>query len=284
MKPYHESITPSTLTGEALDAFLTLGWFRMHQTVFTTSHLSSDGYPRVHWLRMPLAEIKDRRSHRRIRNINRSFKIVIEDFRSPDAGYEELYARYHQSITFEAVETIHKYLFDDPPAADNIFQTKCISIYDQEKLIAVGYFDVGNDSAAAILNFFDPAYKQYSLGKYLMLIAIDSLKVRGYKFYYPGYLIAGKPKMDYKLFLGKEATQFYNPETKMWEAYHEGLHRADSMNEMDRPIELTDEDLKLLDQIISELEERRMRLDRFKSEGSEIHPGSLQEGKISNIQ
>ncbi|MEJ7659632.1 MAG: hypothetical protein WKG07_08390 [Hymenobacter sp.] len=39
-------------------------------------------------------------------------------------------------------------------------------------LIAAGIFDQGTRSLAGIVNFYDPDYRKYSLGKYLMLYEI----------------------------------------------------------------------------------------------------------------
>lgn len=218
----------------------------MHQRVFTSNVVSSNDGLRVHWLRMPVAEIVDRRQHRKIRRANSSFRVVIEDFKEIREDHEELYARYRASITFEGADSLRHSLFDD--ADYNIFQTRCISVYDGEKLIAGGYFDTGVTSAAAIQNFYDPDYRRYSLGKYLMLIAVDDLRSKGFSYYYPGYLIAGRDKMDYKIFLGKEVTQYYDPETKRWEGYHEGIHLTqapenDEDPELDFLIQILEEEL-----------------------------------------
>lgn len=258
MDSYHFSISPKFLDGAELDHFLGLGWFRMHQTIFTSNEVSSLDAIRVHWLRMPLAEITNHRRHRKIRNANKSFRATIETFTKIRDDHEELFARYRASITFGA-ETIHDCLFDD--TEENIFQTHCISVYDGEKLIAGGYFDTGVTSAAAILNFFDPEYSRYGLGKFLMLVAVDYLKEHGYTFYYPGYLLAGNNKMDYKLFLGKEATQYYDPETRTWKPYHEGLHLP----------ELVDGQVNELELAEKILEDLKRRIERFTSDGSDIH-------------
>ncbi len=105
----------------------------------------------------------------------------------------------------------------------NIYNTKCISIFDAGKLVAAGYFDVGTISGTSILHFFDPEYSRYSLGKYLILLTIDYLKERGYTFYYPGYLVEGLPKMNYKLFLGKEEAQSFDPEAIGWKYFDERI-------------------------------------------------------------
>jgi len=194
----------------------------MHQTIFTSSHLHLEESYRVHWLRYALAEIKTHTSHNRIRKRCKGFRCTIEDF-SVRSDHEEVYASYRASINFDGAGSIYSCLFGEDESGKNIYKTKCISVFDGDRLIAGGYFDLGGNSAASILHFFDPLYKDYSLGKYLMLLTVDFLKSSGYELYYPGYVIAGNDKMNYKLFIGKEATHYFAPETISWKRFEESI-------------------------------------------------------------
>jgi leucyl-tRNA---protein transferase len=221
--PYYHSLSPDAISGSELDFLLAHGWYRMHQSIFTSSHLHLEESYRVHWLRYPLTEIKNRPSHKRIRNRAKAFRYSIEDLVTIRPDHEALYATYRQSIDFDGAYSIHHSLFGEEDITKNLYKTKCISVYDQDSLIAGGYFDVGATSAASILHFFDPLYKDYSLGKYLILLTADFLKSSGYEYYYPGYVVAGKDKMNYKLFIGKEATQYFDPETISWKYFQENI-------------------------------------------------------------
>src|SRR6187402_316816 len=144
----------------------------MHQSVFTCSHIGMDDPHRVHWLRYPVHEIITHHSHKRIRNRNKNFSIVIEDFNAIGTSHKELHQTYRAFIDFDGAWSIEECLFGEDMSLHNIFNTKCISIYDQGKLVAAGYFDVGTKAAASILHFYDPLYSRYSLGKFLILITI----------------------------------------------------------------------------------------------------------------
>lgn len=195
----------------------------MHQSLFATSHIEMDGTHRVHWLRYFIDEIENHSSHKRIRSRNQNFRFTIEDFNLTSVGHTELHNRYYASIDFDGAQSINNCLFGMPIPTKNIFATKCISIFDQDKLIAAGYFDVGANAAASILHFYDPLFKRYSLGKYLILLTIDFLKSAGYAWYYPGYVVEGLSKMDYKLFLGKTEAQYFDPETVEWKYFQDGI-------------------------------------------------------------
>lgn len=216
MSPYFDRIAPEYLTGHQLDELLALGWYRMHQTVFTCSHIEHEQLYRVHWLRFYINEIVDRASHRKTKRRCQSFQVTIKDFSEISTEHALLHALYRSNIDFDGALTIQECLFGDEETHYNIFNTKCISIYDGHQLIAGGYFDVGDISAASILHFFHPDYARYSLGKYMILLTIDYLKQNSFELYYPGYVVQGLPKMNYKLFLGQSHAQYFDPEKIEW--------------------------------------------------------------------
>lgn len=206
-----------------MDELLALGWYRMHQSIFTSSHIGLDDIYRVHWLRYAIHEIKNHASHRRMCTRNKDFSHTIEDFTILREDHVNLYKKYRASIDFDGAWSIQESLFGEEYQVKNIYNTKCISVFDGDKLIAGGYFDVGDQTAASILHFFDPDYSRYSLGKYLILLTIDYLKSNHYEFYYPGYVVEGVSKMNYKLFLGKEEAQYFDPETVTWKYFQESI-------------------------------------------------------------
>ena len=227
MKPFFDWIAPDELPGDQLDALLAMGWYRMHQTLFTLSHLEYEVSRQVHWLRMPVGAVTGSRAHRRIRKLNAGFHVRIDRLVSIPSAHAELYARYRASIDFDGADTIRWSMYGPEVGDRNIFQTHVISVHDGDRLVAGGYFDVGDRSAASILHFYDPEYARYSPGKFLMLITVDFLKENGFEFYYPGYLVAGWPKMNYKLFLGKDITEYYDPGTMSWLPFDERILEAD---------------------------------------------------------
>jgi len=222
LRPYYYSVEPDAISGKELDQLLALGWYRMHQYLFTCSHIGVDEPYRVHWLRYPLSEIKEASTHRKIRRRNQPFRVSIEDANSIRADHKELYQRYRSSIKFDGALSIEDSLFGGEER-QSIFTTKAISVYDRDVLIAGGYYDLGELAAASILHFFDPNYHRFSLGKFLILITLDFLKKEGYQYYYPGYVVAGNPKMDYKLFLGRRVAQYFDPEKVRWTYFNENI-------------------------------------------------------------
>ncbi len=218
MKPYYYSVSPDSIAGNELDQLLALGWYRMHQFLFTCSHIGMEEPHRVHWLRYAISEITNHTSHRSIRKRNKNFHFTIENFTALRDDHIELHRRYRSSIDFEGALSIEDCLFGEG-ISGNIFNTKCISVFDHETLIAGGYFDLGDKASASILHFFDPQYRKYSLGKYLILLTIDYLKLHDFDFYYPGYVVEDVAKMNYKLFLGQAEAQYFDPFTITWKYF-----------------------------------------------------------------
>ena len=212
------STTPANLLripGEVLDYYLSLGYYRMNQDLFTCRFLPVEGSVyTVHWLRLVLAEVTYGSKQRRLlRQNNERFAVIVKPFRIT-AEYEGLYARYHQYIDFEAAASLEALLLAGN--AHSVFTTQIIEVRDGEKLVAAGIFDCGTESIAGIVNFYDPDYRKYSLGKYLLLLKAEYARRQQLTYYYPGYLVQSYPKFDYKLFACQAATEVFDCRSSQW--------------------------------------------------------------------
>ena len=171
MIPFYHSLSPDAISGSELDFLLAHGWYRMHQSIFTSSHLHLEESYRVHWLRYPLAEIKNRPSHKRIRNRANGFRYSIEDLVTIRPDHEALYTTYRQSIDFDGAYSIHHSLFGEEDTGKNLYKTKCISVYDQDNLIAGGYpFPCG-------VSFRTPQLKKRNMSNCLLLFQNCNAKI-----------------------------------------------------------------------------------------------------------
>ncbi|TGE20812.1 GNAT family N-acetyltransferase [Hymenobacter aquaticus] len=202
------------MPGYALDYYLSQGYYRMHQDLFTCRVLPIDGgLYSVHWLRLVLADVQDGPEQRRLRRLNERFSVTLRQFRlTPEL--EELYAAYRGSISFDAPPTVESFILAG--SDHNVFSTGVVEVRDGSRLIAAGIFDSGARSLAGIMNFYHPDYRKYSLGKYLMLLKIDHARRQQYTYYYPGYLVHNYPKFDYKLFACPAATEVFDALNSCW--------------------------------------------------------------------
>lgn len=208
---------PAALTGDQLDTFLAKGWYRMGQGIFTTHCIiQEDNVYRVYWLRYNLSQLHLGKSQQKLLKTNRLFTKKIQRLKV-SSEMEALYAHYKKGLSFEPSESVESWLYQQQ--SNNVYDSFMIEIRDKELLVAAGIFDAGQNSIAGILNFYHPKYKKFSLGKYLMLLKIEYALTQGKQWYYPGYIVEGYPKFDYKLFVDKTAAEIFIPEQNKWCRY-----------------------------------------------------------------
>lgn len=205
---------PEILSGEALDQYLRDGWFRNGQRIFTTNFLNfnSQLYSAI-WLRIKLNELKEDKTFKKLSKLNTIFDITIQPA-SITEEKEALFQEYRSGMRFTASQSLQNLLFGD--STFNIFNTFEVLLHDKNVLIGVGYFDIGNTSAAGIISFYDLAYKKYSLGKYLILLKLNYCQKIQLDFFYPGYFAPDYPAFDYKLTLRKDNLSFLQLSTQTW--------------------------------------------------------------------
>ena len=202
--------------GIDFDSYLAAGYYRMQHSLFTTNFTQIDilkpPLP-VFWLRTCVNKIEESKAVTALRKKCSLFKTAYKKA-TITKEVDDLYEKYRQHITFEAGETCGSYLHDD--YFPNPFNAWMIEVRDDNALIAVGFFDVGKNALAGILNFYDPAYKKYSLGKYLMLQKIDCALANDIEFYYTGYISTDTDKFDYKIFPDTKAIEVFFYREKQW--------------------------------------------------------------------
>ena len=203
-----------TMKGNDLDLYLSLGYFRMQQDMFTCRYAVFDTtFSAVHWLRIDLARAELGRKQRALLRNKEKFSVQIKPL-VLSGEIEALYALYRSSVDFDAPPTVDACLFNG--ATYNVFDTYAVEIRAKSQLIAVGVFDNGSESIAGIMNFYNPAYYKHSLGKYLMLLKMEYAQQQHKAYYYPGYLASDYPKLNYKLFACEAATEVYDDNTGDW--------------------------------------------------------------------
>lgn len=206
---------PQTVLTDELDRYLAEGWFRMGQTIFTTNFLNfNKNFYSAVWLRLVLSDCGRQQSFEKLKKLNSRFKVSIQRAAVTDEK-EILFSRYRREISFEASPSIGHLLFGREHT-DNVYRTMEVTIHDGDKLIGCGFFDVGKNSAAGISSFYDPQYKKYSLGKYLIFLKIDHCISNGLKFFYPGYFVPGYAAFDYKLKIHHQALEYFQLSSGKW--------------------------------------------------------------------
>jgi leucyl-tRNA---protein transferase len=205
---------PEVLMPAELDTYLENGWFRMGQSIFTTNFLNfRNNYYSAIWLRIDLLKFSGDKTQQKLLKKNSRFKSVIREAIINEEK-ESLYARYKQTIAFETSASLRHLLYGK--SNRSIFNTHEVCIYEGSRLIAVGFFDLGADSAAGITCFYDPDYKKFSLGKHLIYLKLEYCKQSGLLHFYPGYFVPGYAFFDYKLTIGRSNLEYLQLRTNQW--------------------------------------------------------------------
>lgn len=209
---YASLVRPDTLEPRELDLFLEKGWFRLGSGLFTTSFLTfEDTLFDAFWLRVNLPEFELSGSQRQILKKISGFRVTTGKAVFTEEK-EALFGKYRESVSFQPAKYLAGILSDQT----GIFDSHEVCIYDGDRLVACGIFDLGEAGAEGIVSFFDPDYKRLSPGKALVLNKILFCKERGLKWFYPGYVVPGYPRFDYKLDIARENSEYYDVTLGEW--------------------------------------------------------------------
>jgi arginine-tRNA-protein transferase len=211
---FGHTLSPSSLSPQELDEYLEKGWYRMGQTIFTCNflHFNRTFFSAI-WLKLRLENYTEDNTFKKLQKLNKAFKIIIQPA-SITEEKEDLFQKYKTGISFDTSASLQSLLFGE--SENNIYNTHEVCVYDQNQLIAVGYFDIGDKSVAGIVSFYDPEYKKHSLGKFLIYHKIAySLQLQK-TYFYPGYFAPNYPLFDYKLGIGKPVLEYLSVYNNQW--------------------------------------------------------------------
>ena len=204
---------PDHLSPEELDEYLYQGWYRLGQAIFTTQFLffESRVFNAV-WIRLDLRGLQFSKSNRKIlRTCYKTFEIHYQPLKLTDEK-ELLYQKYRSDFPGILAPSLKESLQEE--FTYNIYDSWEVTLRDQGRLIAYSVFDCGKTSLASIIGVYDPDYRKYSLGMATLLLEIQYGVEKGYEWFYPGYVVPGNPRFDYKLRSG--STQSYDLYTRHW--------------------------------------------------------------------
>jgi len=209
---------PPQIKGEVLDMYLSAGWYRYGNKIFTIDFFTeNEKLYQVYWLRYNVLKLKLSDSNKKILNKNKLFNYKIIPFQN-SIELEALHSLYLEKIDFVTISSIEELMED---INGSVYNSMLIEIRDENKLIGAGIFDYGKNSIAGIKNIFHPEYKKYSLGKYLMLLKYQYCLQKNIKWYYPGYFAPGHKKFDYKLTIDADATEVCLIDNRQWVSYRD---------------------------------------------------------------
>lgn len=210
---YKASRSLASITNEQLDQYLSKGWFRMHQSIFTCEFWQEGfNFRDTIWLRQRLADFQlPNWFHKMERKY--AIRVAFSDFILTQEQ-ELLYQSYYDTKPKEFPASLESILYGD--GCENIYDTKMVNLYFSEQLVGAGFFDMGKTSAAAIVTCYDPGFSSISLGRFINLNIIKHLKEKGLDYFYPGYFAPGNSRFDYKLQFHQPSLEYYQSANDQW--------------------------------------------------------------------
>jgi arginine-tRNA-protein transferase len=214
---------------EVLDNLLAAGYYRMQHLMFTcndTALYEGGQVIPVFWLRTDLKRCKLNKTANDILRRSAEFSISYQPA-FVDEEVETLYSLYKTHVPFTVSATCKDYLHHDmlPLPFDSVI----IQVRHRDLLIAAGFFDIGSQSIAGIMNIYHPHYKKYSLGKLLMLKKLQYAISNNKLYYYTGYISTESNRFDYKTFPDLAAVEILIPDRQEWVPF--GLLNKDFLSD-----------------------------------------------------
>ena len=192
----NEEFTAEAVPPTDLDNHLANGW-RHFGTHFFRYNLAvySGEIRRVIPLRICLSNFSLSKSQSRILRKNADLRCEIRPIQIT-AAVEYLFERHKLRFKQNAPDSLRTFLSAEP--AVKPCEGLELGVYDNEKLVATSFFDVGRTALSGIYAIFDPDESHRSLGIFTMLKEIEFALEGGSEFYYQGYCYSGESFYDYK--------------------------------------------------------------------------------------
>ncbi len=200
----NEEFHAAKVAPEQLDELLADGWRHFGPHFFRYNlGIYDDEIRRVIPLRIRLSEFKLSKSQQRVLRRNNDLGIIVEPI-ARTAEVDGLFHRHKQRFKQHPPESIYTFISQDPEMElSTTFQQ---SVRTNDRLLAAGFFDIGENSVSGIYTSFEPTESRRSLGIFTILKEIEYAMSHGKEFYYQGYCYSGSSFYDYKkLFHGTEA-------------------------------------------------------------------------------
>lgn len=186
----HEYFLALDLDGIELDRLLARGWRKFGYYFFRPR---CDACAGCIPLRVPVHDFKPTKSQRRVMRKNAGLRLEFHPLRFRDEIYE-IYLD-HSFSRFKTNPNLEDFLL-------SFYKRSCPSMqseyYDGERLMGVGFLDVGEESLSSVYFIFRSEYASMSPGIYSVLGEIEHARSLGKKFYYLGYYVPGCGRMTYK--------------------------------------------------------------------------------------
>jgi len=211
----NEDFHTPQVSPQQLDALLADGWRHFGKQFFRYNiGFHETEIRRVLPLRIRLENFAISKSQRRVFKRNHDLKTVIRPIEITSEK-EILFAAHKERFNHNVPDSLYDFLSTEPAIVP--CEALEVAVCEENKLLAVSFFDIGATSVSAVYAMFDPLETSRSLGIFTMLLTINYAMENGKTFYYPGYAYKGKSFYDYKKRFSALETYDWNGDWKIYE-------------------------------------------------------------------
>ena len=219
-----------------MDAFWADGWRHFGSTFFRDMFsVVGNRFCLVIPLRVDVTRCVLSESQRRVLRKNEDVQVMIADA-SPDMEKRRLFDIHKRRFRDNVPESLADFLSPVPSLVPGNTLECCV--YDNERLVAVSFFDAGGQACSSVYAAFDPDIPKRSLGIFTLLHEIRYARESGRRWLYLGYGHREHSHYDYKK--NFHATEFYN-----WKGEWLPLEQLAVFTPDPHPIERVDVDMLL---------------------------------------
>ncbi len=181
---------------EGMDALWSEGWRHFGSEFFRYNlGIYNDHIRRVFPLRIRLSDHSLSKAQRRILRRNEDLEVTIAPVTITDAS-DKLFHRHKLRFDHSIPDSLYNFLSKQPATLP--CEANEVRVTDGDRLLAVSYFDIGENATSGIYGMFDPDESRRGLGIFTMLKEIQFAAECGKQFYYLGYAYEGESFYDYK--------------------------------------------------------------------------------------
>jgi arginyl-tRNA--protein-N-Asp/Glu arginylyltransferase len=170
------------------------------------------------WTRLDLRQHAFRKGQRKkLARIRREFDVRVGPV-VVDVEREAVYQAYRSTARGERSPSLLHFLYED--SGRDLFDTREVSIWRGDVLVAFSWFDVGKTCQQSLLGAFLPDEERWGLGYASMLLELEWGLQHGYHYHYSGYIMPGEPAMDYKLRAGDMQWLDTEGQWRSWDTFN----------------------------------------------------------------
>ena len=149
-------------------------------------------------IRVPVADFRMSRSQRRVW---RKGQTHITTTTGPPLVTPDRVALFNRH-RFERGLAKHERAIDsfsyEHFLVDSCCETRELRYFDDGRLVGIAICDIGHSATSAVYTFFDPEYREVSIGVYSVLKQLEVCREENKQWLYLGYYVAESPHMKYK--------------------------------------------------------------------------------------